>query len=1074
MRRVTRSPGLPHPAGPPGTNVPGSRPASADATPPWADPTAVARGRLPMHAVPHPDRLPLDGTWRFQLLHHPGDPLADRWTETTVPGCWTMQGTWDRPIYTNIQMPFPGLPAELPNENPTGVFERLFELPQAWAERRIVLHVGAAESVLLVEVNGRQIGFSKDSHLAAEFDLSGVVQPGPNTIRLTVVKWSDATYIEDQDQWWHGGITRSVYLYATGRPYLADLVAGGGLAADGTTGTLGLEVTIDWAGTERADGWSVTADLGLAPGAAKVPLLQLAAPVPVAADRLERPGGAWFAGPPRRGELDAVSLAAAGERLPPEAATLPQALLEAGRRQVGRVSWQAEIPGIEPWSAELPRRYPLRISLRDPAGVVVEAVELQVGFRRVEIAGNELLINGRPVLIRGVNRHDFDPRTGRVVTAADLRADLVAMKRFGFNAVRTSHYPNDPAFLELADELGLYVIAEANIESHAFWGSLCNDSRYLAAWLDRVSRLVIRDRNHPSVIAWSLGNESGHGANHEAAAAWVRRVDPSRPLHYEGAIRFDWTAGRSVTDITCPMYPPIEALLAHARSGRQSRPLIMCEYSHAMGNSNGTLAEYWDAIESTPGLQGGFIWEWRDHGLVQRLADGSTRLAYGGDFGDEPNDGNFCIDGITFPDRSPKPALWEHAQLALPVRVAPTAGTADRGEIELLNRADFRDLGWLQASWAVSVDGLDVAGGELPLPRLDPGERATVSLPGYRLPAAGQGERWLTVRFALAADEPWAPAGFELGWAQLPLDEPTDATPGQLPVGEHRPATAVAGLRAAETAEGATAEAAGGPAVELDNQGLLILDGLAEPPRLALWRAPTDNDRISGLGEAWAAWGIDCLERELLTVVRERDGVVVRALYRTAAGIPVPHEQRLHALADGAIAIDELVTIPDALPDLARVGTVLTLAPGPATLTWFGRGPHETYPDRRRGGAVGRWQTTIDAQHVPYVRPQENGGHADTRWLELRDPAGGGWRIELDRPRQVSVSRFRAEDLAAARHAEELRPRAETIVHLDAVQRGLGTASCGPDTLPRYLVAIGSHRWSWLIRPLRGRRPGAS
>lgn len=1058
------------PAGPLREDVHRSSLASAEATPPWADPAIVARGRLPMHAVPHRDRLPLDGTWRFQLLHHPGDPLEERWAEATVPGCWTMQDTWDRPIYTNIQMPFPGLPGEPPEENPTGVYERTFELPEAWAERRVVLHVGAAESVLLVEVNGRQVGLSKDSHLAAEFDLSGIVQPGPNTIRLTVVKWSDATYVEDQDQWWHGGITRSVYLYATGRPYLADLVAGCGLAADGTSGTLALEVAIGWAGAPREAGWSLTAELSTELGAAGAPILRLTGSVPTTTLDWERPSGAWFAGPPRRGELDAVSLAAAGEHLPPEADALREGLLEASRRPVGRVGWQTEVPGIEPWSAEEPRRYPLRISLRAPDGSVVETAELQVGFRRVEIAGRDLLINGRRVLIRGVNRHDFDPRSGRVVSAMDLRADLVAMKRFGFNAVRTSHYPNDPAFLELTDELGLYVIAEADIESHAFWGSLCDDPRYLGAWLDRVSRLVIRDRNHPSVIAWSLGNESGHGANHEAAAAWVRRVDPSRPVHYEGAIRFDWTAGQSVTDITCPMYPPIEALVAHATSGRQRRPLIMCEYSHAMGNSNGTLAEYWEAIESTPGLQGGFIWEWRDHGLVQRLADGSTRIAYGGDFGDEPNDGNFCIDGITFPDRSPKPALWEHAQLALPVRVEATSGTAERGEIELLNRADFRDLGWLRARWAVSVDGLDEATGELPLPRLAPGERAIVSIPGYRLPGAGRGERWLTVRFALAADEPWAPAGFELGWAQLPLDGPADATAVHL-AGERRLTTAVAGGTAAEAAVGPTTEPARGASIELDHQGLLVLDGLAEAPRLALWRAPTDNDRISGLAEDWAAWGVDRLERELLAVDRDGDVIIVRSIYRTAAGMPVPHEQRLRPLVDGGIAIDELAAIPDALPDLARVGTVLALAPGAATVTWFGRGPHETYPDRRLGGAVGRWQTSIDAQHVPYVRPQENGGHADTCWLEVRDRAGGGWRIELDRPRQVSVSHFRAEDLAAARHAEELRPRAETIIHLDAVHRGLGTASCGPDTLARYLVPTGAQRWSWVLRPLSAPGP---
>ena len=315
------------------------------------------------------------------------------------------------------------------------------------------------------------------------------------------------------------------------------------------------------------------------------------------------------------------------------------------------------------------------MELRSPGGEVVETAELRIGFRRVEIRGVDLLINGKRVYLRGINRHDFDQVTGRVISVESMRADLVLMKRFGFNAVRTSHYPNDPAFTDLTDELGLYVIAEADIESHAFQSTLCDDPRYLATWVDRVARMVQRDKHHPSIIAWSLGNESGYGANHAAAAAWVRRYDPSRPLHYEGAIRWDWTSDQGGTDLVCPMYPEIGAIVDHANSGLQRHPLIMCEFSHAMGNSNGTLAEYWDAIESTPGLQGGFIWEWWDHGLIQTRPDGTTHWAYGGDFGDEPNDGNFVTDGMVWPDRTPKPALWEHKALAAPVRLGLDAAT---------------------------------------------------------------------------------------------------------------------------------------------------------------------------------------------------------------------------------------------------------------------------------------------------------------------------------------------------------------------------------------------------------------
>ena len=373
-----------------------------------------------------------------------------------------------------------------------------------------------------------------------------------------------------------------------------------------------------------------------------------------------------------------------------------------------------------------------------------------------------------------MNRHDFDPRTGRVVAAEDMRADVVAMKRWGFNAVRSSHYPNDPVFLDACDELGLYVIDEADIESHGWYEDVCRDPRYRSAFVDRVARMIERDRHHPSIIAWSLGNESGYGPNHDAAAGWARVADPSRPLHYEGAIKFDWSSAETASDLLCPMYPPIASLVAHARSGAQRHPLVMCEFSHAMGNSNGTLAEYWDAIESTPGLQGGFIWEWRDHGLEQRLPDGTIRHAYGGDFGDMPNDGVFCIDGITFPDRSPKPAIFEHMFLASPVRAASDAAAiaaAREGRVTLENRGEFRDTGWLRAAWEVSVDGEAAASGDLPLPAIAPGATAEVAIPGFRLPDADGGERWLTLRFLTAEAADWAEAGHEIGWAQVPLDD---------------------------------------------------------------------------------------------------------------------------------------------------------------------------------------------------------------------------------------------------------------------------------------------------------------
>ncbi len=1006
----------------------------------WENPELISLYRLPMHAVPHGDRLELDGTWQFELLDRADGEPTGTWREITVPGAWTMQDTFDKPHYTNVQMPFAGTPPHVPEANPTGIYERTFELPERWAGRRVVLHVGAAESLLIVRVNGHEVGLSKDSHLAAEFDVTDVVSAGINTIRLRVIKWSDATFIEDQDQWWHGGITRSVFLYGTGPVHLAEIRAIGGLAEDLSTGTLEFRAEVAFAGVDPEPGWTVETIVGVPGGSGD----------PVANVRAE---AAFSDHGPERATLIERGLQARhayGGPLTQREANVEWPALEARIAPPldGLVTWRIDIPAVQPWSAEVPSLYPVSVVLRAPGGEVVEEARLRIGFRRVEVRGLELLLNGAAVLLHGVNRHDFDQFTGRTVSRASIRADLVQMKQFGFNAVRTSHYPNEPALVELCDELGLFVISEADIESHAFWASLCEDPRYLAAWVSRVSRMAIRDKNHPSIILWSLGNESGYGANHDAAAGWLRRYDPSRPLHYEGAIRFEWGSDQTVSDITCPMYPPIEGIVAHARNGTQLHPLIMSEYSHAMGNSNGTLAEYWDAIESTAGLQGGFIWEWWDHGLVQTLPDGTKRWAYGGDFGDEPNDGNFCLDGLVFPDRAPKPALWEHRHLAAPVRISGSAADLLTGRVTLSNRQYVRDLSWLAATWELTTETAVLGSGDLELPAVGPRESASVNLPGW--PAtdrvAGR-EAWLTLRFRTPVELPWAAAGFEVCAAQLAV--------GSGPV---------AGSATAATA--ASAATAPASRVELEDGVRLVVPLLAVPPTLSLWRAPTDNDRIGGMGAQWVAWGLDRLHRSVDST--EQDGLttVVRSTHHGAAGISVKQVQRLSPLVGGGVRLDEQVEIPAELTDIARVGTVLETVPGLERIEWFGAGPHETYPDRKRGGLLGRWQGTVEDQAVRYVRPQENGGHADVRWVELRNETGRGLRLAFDAPSQVSATHFRAADLDAARHDAELEAVAGTVVQFDAAHRGLGTASCGPDTLPEYLVGPGTYRWSWTIEPL--------
>jgi beta-galactosidase len=1004
----------------------------------WETPELISLHRLPMHAVPHSDRLDLDGTWQFELLKRADAEPSGDWREITVPGVWTMQDTFDKPHYTNVQMPFEGAAPKVPELNPTGIYERTFQLPTAWAGRRVILQVGAAESVLIVHVNGHEVGLSKDSHLAAEFDLTDVVQAGQNTIRLRVIKWSDATFIEDQDEWWHGGVTRPVFLYSTGLVHLAEIRAIGGLADDLVTGTLEFRVEVGFAGVDPEPGWTVEAILGDSASPEAEPVLTRTSEALVGSHGPDRTNLA---------QREVIARHAYGGVLTDHELNVEWPALERiiARPLDGLVTWQVQVPNVRPWSAEVPNLYPLTVILRSPAGEIVERATIQTGFHRVEVRGLELLINGQAILLRGVNRHDFDQFNGRSPSRESIRADLVQMKQFGFNAVRTSHYPNDPALVELCDELGLYVISEADIESHAFWASLCEDPRYLAAWVSRVSRMAIRDKNHPSIILWSLGNESGYGDNHDAAAGWLRRYDPSRPLHYEGAIRFEWWSKQTVSDITCPMYPPIEGIVAHATNGTQLHPLIMCEYSHAMGNSNGTLAEYWDAIESTPGLQGGFIWEWWDHGLVQTLPDGTQRWAYGGDFGDQPNDGNFCLDGLVFPDRRPKPALWEHRRLASPVLISAEPADLAAGRITLTNRQYVLGVAWLAAAWELATEDGLIASGELALPPLAPGASTAVNLPGWPGSDGLDGrEAWLTVRFRTPVELPWAPAGFEVSALQLALAGSAPATPAS-------PAPAT------------------NESVELDNEGRLVHPLLAQGPALSLWRAPTDNDRIGGMGAKWVGWGLDRLERTLDSIDHQGVATIVRTTYSGAPGITISHEQTFSPLAGGGIRVEELVQVPDQLDDLPRVGTVLEAIAGLEQVEWFGSGPHETYPDRKRAGLFGRWQGTVTDQATRYVRPQENGGHADVRWIELRDGHGRGLSLSFDTPSQASATHFRAADLDSARHDVELALVAPAVVHFDVAHRGLGTASCGPDTLPGYLVGPGTYRWSWTLQPLDAR-----
>ncbi|MFT3855273.1 MAG: glycoside hydrolase family 2 TIM barrel-domain containing protein [Ilumatobacteraceae bacterium] len=660
----------------------------------WTRPEATAVNRLPMTTFLRDrdrdhdadDVVSLDGPWAFTLLDRPGGTVRAEAT-LGVPGCWTMQGVGDPPHYTNIQMPFPGPPPRIPEANPTGAYRRTVTVPAAWAGRRIVLHVGGAETVLYVEIDGAFAGMGTDSRLPHEFDVTPFVTPGGECeLALTVVRWGAATYLEDQDHWHHAGLHRSVLLYATPAVHVADVHAG----ADWDPATGDGRLTVRVAAGETA-GANVTARIaldGTVVGEAPV--------------RWEHPTN-WV--------VNAVAFTG-------HEATIA-----------------VDVPGVEPWSAEHPRLHDVKVELVDGDGHVLDAVALRVGFRRVEVRGHELLINGRAALIKGVNRHDHDPRRGKAVTRESIRHDIELMKAHHLNAVRTSHYPNDPYLYEVCDELGMYVVDEANVESHSHLRSLTKQPEWLAAIVERVARMARRDKNHPSIVVWSLGNESGWSPAHDAAAAWLRAFDPSRPVQYESgyyertlqgvAAPVAWHEPRRETDIVAPMYPPVADLVTWATMAPPERPLIMCECCHAMGNSCGGLDDYWAAIRTHAGIQGGFVWDWADQALVQATGDLGERLAYGGDFGDEPNDGAFCMNGLVATDRTPHPSLLEAKAVLQPVRFAWLGD----GRMRITNEHDFTDLADAgPLDWSVTVDGEQIATGSLGPMAAAPGESVVVTI----------------------------------------------------------------------------------------------------------------------------------------------------------------------------------------------------------------------------------------------------------------------------------------------------------------------------------------------------------
>ncbi|MEM1715728.1 MAG: glycoside hydrolase family 2 TIM barrel-domain containing protein [Thermofilaceae archaeon] len=991
-----------------------------------------------------PWKLSLNGKWRFKLVENPGrapegfyEPAYDDsgWDEIEVPSCWQLLG-YDRPIYLNVRYPFEPNPPYVPQDwNPTGLYRRRFTLDADLTGRRVFLVFEGAGSAFYVWVNGRFVGFSKDSRTPAEFDITPYVKRGENLVAVEVLRWSDGTYLEDQDFWRLSGIFRDVYVYTAPEVRVRDFFVRTRFDERYVDATLEVLVKVRNYSLEEKRGLAVELELLDADGN------RVLGPLSQPVDGV-KPGGEVY------------------------------------------LNFRAEVKSPRKWCAEDPYLYNLLITLKGPDGRVLEVIREFIGFRQVEVKDGRILVNGRPVYFRGVNRHEIDPVRGYAVTRELMELDARLMKQLNINTVRTSHYPNHPYWYHLCDRYGIYVIDEANIECHGLanigraglilWNEPANNPEWLPAIMDRVVRMVERDKNRPCVVMWSLGNESGYGFNFEAAAAWIRGYDPTRPVHYEGATHVLWNKGyvpRSV-DVISVMYPTLEFLEWLATELQDDRPVIMCEYAHSMGNSTGNLKEYWDVIRKHRRLCGGCIWDWVDQGLLKE-EKGVKFFAYGGDFGEEIHDGNFCINGIVFPDRTLQPACWEVKKVYQPVEAEPEDLSA--GLVRIENRFDHLRLDEaVEIHWEVQADGVVLQRGRVETPALEPRQKATVRIP-YELPKPDPGrEYWLVLRYKLARDFPWASRGFEVGWTQmkLPVRAPE---PPPLRVGD-MPPLAVEDVGDYVRVTGKNFELVfdkGSCSFTFNFQGRVLVKGFNP---LEVWRAPTDNDEGGWMARKAVLWRDAGLNRVMHRPLWVRayqampQVAVIEAGVRTEApdtklGFTSTLRITVYGNGDVRLAID--VKPDEQLPPLPRAGFTLQLPKELSRVVYYGRGPHENYVDRKFGAMVGVYETTVDEMFVPYLKPQENGNRCDVGWVALRDEEGFGLLAIAENLMEFSAHRCTPHDLEAAKHPPEIRWRDEIYLHLDYRQRGLGGASCGPDTLPQYEFYPEPFHFEVVLRPVK-------
>ncbi|MCD4772359.1 MAG: DUF4981 domain-containing protein [Bacteroidales bacterium] len=1012
----------------------------------WEDPSIISRNKEKAHSTAisfntleqaienniqnSPNYKSLNGNWKFNWVKKPAlrprnffknNYNDENWKEIPVPSNWELEG-YGIPIYVNQPYEFTSdpKPPQIPHDyNPVGSYRTKFTIPENWDGREIFIHFGAVKSAMYLWINGKKVGYSQGSKLPAEFNITSFIKKGENLLALEVYRWSDGTYLECQDFWRISGIERDVYLYSTPKVHISDFFADAGLDDNLTNGILNLGVDfIDYSEKNYEDDFIL-----------EIMIL----------------------------DKNNKSIIEKSE------------IFTLNKKPNDGIKTEILVPNVKKWSAEKPNLYSLILTLKNKTGEILELNSCKIGFRKVEIKNGQLLVNGAPIYINGVNRHEHDEYTGHVISKESMIKDIQLMKQFNINTVRTCHYPDDPYWYDLCDKYGLYVIDEANIESHGMGyhpdRTLGNNPEWEKAHLDRIQRMIARDKNHPSIIIWSMGNEAGDGVNFVKASEWIHAFDSSRPVHYERALM------NSHVDIYSPMYAGIGYLEWYAKN-HTDRPLILCEYAHAMGNSTGNLQDYWDVIEKYDVLQGGSIWDWVDQGLAETDTDGNKYWAYGGDYGPEdvPSSSNFCMNGIVSPDRTPHPAMWEVKKVYQNIEF--NASSNSRKSFEIKNKFDFTNLKEFDFRWELLENGETISEGKIPEIDIDPYQTKTINLKLEGIKLSNGKEHFINFYATTKSATDLVPKDHIVASEQIELPSTMQMpyVPGEMPAlefKEKKDKIYIKGNNFKITFDSKTGELIS----YLFNDEEL----LSNAPQINFWRAPTDNDFGFRMNEKCGIWRNASDNKELKNIkiseIREGELLIKTEYYLNNIRSKLKISYLIFGTGEIKIT-NHFIHGIKGLPDLPRFGMCFVLDGRFDNIEYYGKGPHENYCDRNTSSFKGIYKSKVKDQYFPYARPQETGYKTDTRWLKLSDKTGKGIKISGLPVFSFSALHFSIEDIdqltkANSKHLNDLKSRKDVYLNIDLKQMGVGgDDSWGAKPHEQYRIPAKEYRFSFMIVPI--------